>query len=87
MVHTLDPAVHAPVFATIQHLFPERLSHPLGCHRRRVCVLRGDHDPIRAQFDWSYSNASLTCTNAASISGTNNSIPIKIEGASMNGFQ
>ena len=36
MMHALDPAVHAPVFATIQHLLPERPSHPLGCHRRRV---------------------------------------------------
>ncbi len=36
MMRALDPAVHGPVFATVQHLIPEPPAHPLGCHRRRV---------------------------------------------------
>lgn len=36
MMYALDPAVHAPVFAQIEHLIPGPPAHPLGCHRRRV---------------------------------------------------
>jgi hypothetical protein len=36
MMYSLDPAVHAPVFAQLQHLIPPPKPHPLGCHRRRV---------------------------------------------------
>jgi len=36
MMHALDPAVHGPIFETIQDLLPARKPHPLGCHRRRV---------------------------------------------------
>lgn len=36
MMYALDPAVHAPVFAQIQHLLPEPPPHPLGCHRKRI---------------------------------------------------
>lgn len=36
MMYALDPAVHAPLFATIQALIPESPTHPLGCHRRRI---------------------------------------------------
>lgn len=36
MMYALDPAVHAPLFETIQHLIPPRPTHPLGCHRKRV---------------------------------------------------
>lgn len=36
MMHALDPAVHGPIFVTIKHLLPERPTHPLGCHRRRI---------------------------------------------------
>lgn len=43
MMHALDPAVHGPLFATIEHLIPPPKPHPLGCHRRRipdrVCLL------------------------------------------------
>jgi hypothetical protein len=36
MMYALDPAVHAPLLATIRALFPEPPEHPLGCHRRRI---------------------------------------------------
>lgn len=36
MMHALDPAVHGPIFATIQQLVPPPPPHPLGCHRKRV---------------------------------------------------
>lgn len=36
MMYALDPAVHAPVFAQLQHLIPDPPRHPLGCHRPRV---------------------------------------------------
>jgi hypothetical protein len=36
MMYALDPAVHAPLFATIKDLIPPRPKHPLGCHRKRV---------------------------------------------------
>lgn len=36
MMYALDPAVHGPIYETIVDLLPERPSHPLGCHRRRI---------------------------------------------------
>ena len=36
MMYALDPAVHGPIFETIQGLLPQPRPHPLGCHRRRV---------------------------------------------------
>lgn len=36
MMYALDPAVHGPIYQTIQDLLPERPEHPLGCHRRRI---------------------------------------------------
>lgn len=36
MMYALDPAVHGPIFETIQDLLPAPKPHPLGCHRRRV---------------------------------------------------
>lgn len=36
MMYSLDPAVHAPVFAQIEYLLPPRPVHPLGCHRQRI---------------------------------------------------
>lgn len=36
MMYSLDPAVHAPVFAQIAPFLPAPRPHPLGCHRRRV---------------------------------------------------
>ena len=36
MMHALDPAVHGPIFETIEDLLPTPKPHPLGCHRGRV---------------------------------------------------
>lgn len=36
MMYALDPAVHGPVFAQVEHLIPDPPPHPLGCHRPRV---------------------------------------------------
>jgi transposase len=44
MMYALDPRVHDPIFATIEHLIPEPARHPLGCHRRRApdrLIMRG----------------------------------------------
>ncbi len=44
MMYALEPRVHDPVFALVEHLIPTPPEHPLGCHRRRASnrvVFRG----------------------------------------------